>query len=421
MPLAQFAHTVDDFITGVIVQPFCHSKVVLPGGQRLLAAAIKILFLPFQIISDLHQAHAVCNKDQVPGTDPFFFAPTQHFIRDTLSGPLLKLQPGQSLCVSVQLAQAAEFGRIKAQSSDQSRLVRMQNQFPHTITGVEALVGQPRQSSLPDLLHLGKFFPYRQVFFRISDWMASYPLNQAGLAKFFSPQARQSLSIHPARLIPAIVVIAGASLDPAHFSLAVHSPEIGTDLSAAVINRTPELMPIRFAMRKNVFPVGPVRPEFSDDKPILTPLDEVSIMLLRLKIASAAQRLENNGMPTADATPLFVVVGMPRNGHLLPAEGAVADFGSAALVLVKYKIFSHGHLVSPTAPVFRQFRHLSKIFVPRVGDPLMTPLQLFFPHFSLKIEDAGVPAPFAGKIPLHHIRVFCANPANRSIILSRPF
>lgn len=227
--------------------------------------------------------------------------------------------------------------------------------------------------------------------------MASYPLNQAGLAKFFFPQARQSLSIHPTRLIPAIVVIAGASLDPAHFSLAVHSPEIGTDLSAAVVNRTPELMPIRFAMRKNVFPVGPVRPEFSDDKPILTPLDEVSIMPLRLKIASAAQRLENNGMPTADATPLFVVVGMPRNGHLLPAEGAVADLGAAALVLVKYKIFSHGHLVSPTAPVFRQFRHLSKIFVPRVGDPLMTPLQLFFPHFSLKIEDAGVSAPFAGK------------------------
>lgn len=44
VPLAQFAHTVDDFITGVIVQPFCHSKVVLPGGQRLLAAAIKYSF-----------------------------------------------------------------------------------------------------------------------------------------------------------------------------------------------------------------------------------------------------------------------------------------------------------------------------------------------------------------------------------------
>ena len=62
VPLTQFAYAVDDLITGVIVQPFCHSKIVLPGGQRLLAAAIKILFLPLQIIFDLNQAHAVCNK-----------------------------------------------------------------------------------------------------------------------------------------------------------------------------------------------------------------------------------------------------------------------------------------------------------------------------------------------------------------------
>lgn len=125
VPLPQFAHAVDDFITGVIVQPFCHSKIVLPCNQCLTAAAIKILFLPFQIISDLHQTHSVCDKHQIPGADPFFFAPAQHFIRDTLSGPLLKLQPGQSLCVSVQLAQAAEFCGVQSQSADQSRLVRM--------------------------------------------------------------------------------------------------------------------------------------------------------------------------------------------------------------------------------------------------------------------------------------------------------
>ena len=109
MPLAQFSHTVDDLIAGVIVQPFRHSKIVLPGGQRLLAAAIKILFLPLQIIFDLHQAHSVCDKHQIPGADPFFFAPAQHVICNTLSGPLLKLQPGQSFCVSIHLPQAAEF------------------------------------------------------------------------------------------------------------------------------------------------------------------------------------------------------------------------------------------------------------------------------------------------------------------------
>ena len=109
VPLAQFSHTVDDLIAGVIVQPFRHSKIVLPGGQRLLAAAIKILFLPLQIIFDLHQAHSVCDKHQILGADLFLFAPAQHVVRDTLSGPLLKLQPGQSFCVSIHLPQAAEF------------------------------------------------------------------------------------------------------------------------------------------------------------------------------------------------------------------------------------------------------------------------------------------------------------------------
>ena len=233
--------------------------------------------------------------------------------------------------------------------------------------------------------------------------MASYPLNQAGLAKFFFPQAGQSLSIHPARLIPAIVVIAGASHDPAHFSLAVHSPVIRSDFSAAVINRTPDLMPIRFTIGQTVLSIGPVRPEFSDNKTILAPLDQIGIILICLEIACASQCLEHHRMPAAGTASLFVVVGMPGNRHLLPAEGAVAGFCSAALVVVKYKIFPHGHLVGPTPPIFRQFRYLSKIFVPRVGDSPMTLIQLFFSHFSLKIEDAEVSATFAGKILLHHI------------------
>ena len=109
MPLTQFAHAVDDLITGVIVQPFCHSQIVLPGGQRLPTAAIKILFLPLQIIFDLDQAHAVCNKQQIFCTDPFLLEPMQHFIGYALACLFFKLQPGQGLCVSVQLAQAAEF------------------------------------------------------------------------------------------------------------------------------------------------------------------------------------------------------------------------------------------------------------------------------------------------------------------------
>ena len=194
MPLAQFSHTVDDLIAGVIVQPFRHSKIVLPGGQRLLAAAIKILFLPFQIVFDLHQAHSVCDKHQILGADPFFFAPAQHIIRDTLSGPLLKLQPCQVFRIAIHPG-----------------LTGVQHQFPHVVAVMETLLCQPLQSSLPDLLHLGKPFPDCQVFFRISNRMASYPLGQAGLTKFFFLQAGQSLSIYPAGLITVISVIAGAS------------------------------------------------------------------------------------------------------------------------------------------------------------------------------------------------------------------
>ena len=156
-------------------------------------------------------------------------------------------------------------------------------------------------------------------------------------------------------------------------------------------------------MRQGILSVGPVRPEFPNDKSIPAPLDQISIILICLKIACAPQSLEHHRMAAADTASLFVVVGMPGNRHLLPAEGAVASFCSAALVVVKYKIFPHGHLVGPTAPVFRQFRYLSKIFVPRVGDSPMTLIQLFFSHFSLKIEDAEVSATFAGKILLHHI------------------
>ena len=101
-------------IEGLTTEELCEklyedSEIVLPGGQRLLAAAIKILFLPLQIIFDLHQAHSVCDKHQILGADLFLFAPAQHVVRDTLSGPLLKLQPGQSFCVSIHLPQAAEF------------------------------------------------------------------------------------------------------------------------------------------------------------------------------------------------------------------------------------------------------------------------------------------------------------------------
>ena len=251
--------------------------------------------------------------------------------------------------------------------------------------------------------------------------MASYPLGQAGLTKFFFLQAGQSLSIYPAGLITIISVIAGASRDPACFPLAVHPPVIGTDFAGAVINRTPELMPIGLAVRQGILSVGPVRPEFPNDKSIPAPLDQISIILICLKIACAPQSLEHHRMAAADTASLFVVVGMPGNGHLLPAEGAVTGFGSAALVMVKYKIFPHGHLVGPPFPIFWQFRHLRKILVPRVSDPLVAPFQLFVPHIPLKVENAEIATALAGKIVLNQGRIFLADPAGSVVVPARPF
>ena len=251
--------------------------------------------------------------------------------------------------------------------------------------------------------------------------MASYPLGQAGLTKFFFLQAGQSLSIYPAGLITIISVIAGASRDPACFPLAVHPPVIGTDFAGAVINRTPELMPIGLTVRQGILSVGPVRPEFPNDKSIPAPLDQISIILICLKIACASQSLEHHRMAAADTAPLFVVVGVPGNGHLFSAEGAVAGFCAAALVVVKYKIFPHSHLVGPTPPIFRQFRNLRQILVPRVGNPFVVPIQLLIPHIPLKIENAEGATALAGKIVLNQGRIFLADPAGSVVVPAMPF
>ena len=188
-----------------------------------------------------------------------------------------------------------------------------------------------------------------------------------------------------------------------------------------VINRTPELMPIRLAVWQPVLSVGPVRPEFPDNKTILAPLDQIGIILICLEIACASQCLEHHRMPAAGTASLFVVVGVPGNGHLLPAEGAVAGFCAAALVVVKYKIFPHGHLVGPTPPIFRQFRNLRQFLVPRVGNPFVVPIQLLIPHIPLKIENAEGATALAGKICLHQILVLFASPACGVVSITGPF
>ena len=126
-------------------------------------------------------------------------------------------------------------------------------------------------------------------------------------------------------------------------------------------------------------------------------------------------------MPAAGAAPFFVVIGMPGNGHLLPAEGAVACFSAAALVVVKYKIFPHGHLVGPVRPILGQFRHLGKILVPTVGNPLVALLQLLIPHIPLKVKNAEVTTALAGKIVLNQGSIFLAGPAGSVVVPARPF
>lgn len=136
--------------------------------------------------------------------------------------------------------------------------------------------------------------------------MASYPLDQTGLAEFLFPQAGQSLSIHPAGLVASISVIAGTPLDPSYLPLAVHSPVIGTDLAAAVIDRTPELMPIRLAVRQDILSIGSVYLEFPDDKTIPASLNQIGIIPVCFEVACASQGLEHYGMPAAGAAPFLL-------------------------------------------------------------------------------------------------------------------
>ena len=180
-------------------------------------------------------------------------------------------------------------------------------------------------------------------------------------------------------------------------------------------------MPIRLTVRQGILSISSVCPEFPDNKTILAPLDQIGIILICLEIACASQCLEHHRMPAAGTAPLFVVVGVPGNGHLLPAEGAVAGFCAAALVMVKYKIFPHGHLVGPPFPIFWQFRHLRQIPVPRVSDPLVAPFQLFVPHIPLKVENAEIATALAGKIVLNQGRIFLADPASSVVVPARPF
>lgn len=112
MPLTQFTRTIDNFIAGVDMQTLCHSKVVLPCGQRLPTTSVKIRLLFLQIVSDLNRTHAVRDEQNIFGADPFFFKPAKQFIRYALIGPLFKLQPCQVFRIAIYLPQTAEFGAV---------------------------------------------------------------------------------------------------------------------------------------------------------------------------------------------------------------------------------------------------------------------------------------------------------------------
>ena len=179
-------------------------------------------------------------------------------------------------------------------------------------------------------------------------------------------------------------------------------------------------MPVRLSRGQTVFPVSPLCPEFTENKAILAPLNQISIVLFCPNIPGAPQGFEYNGMPAAGTASFLIVIWMPGYRDLFPTKGTITVLGSAAFIAIEDEIFPHSHLINPAHPILGQFRHLSQILIPRAGNSFMPLLQLFVPYISLKIKDTEITAAFPTKIVLYYGSIFLTGPAGGIIVSPRP-
>lgn len=135
-----------------------------------------------------------------------------------------------------------------------------------------------------------------------------------------SVPCRKALAIDPACLIATVTIVAGITGNPACFPLAIHAPIVRAYFSTAVINRTAKLMPVRLSRGQTVFPVSPLCPEFTENKAILAPLNQISIVLFCPNIPGAPQGFEYNGMPAAGTASFLIVIWMPGYRDLFPTK-----------------------------------------------------------------------------------------------------
>lgn len=156
--------------------------------------------------------------------------------------------------------------------------------------------------------------------FRISHRMGAYPLHKASAEQLLLFHAGKALAIDPACLIATVTIVAGITGNPACFPLAIHAPIVRAYFSTAVINRTAKLMPVRLSRGQTVFPVSPLCPEFTENKAILAPLNQISIVLFCPNIPGAPQGFEYNGMPAAGTASFLIVIWMPGYRDLFPTK-----------------------------------------------------------------------------------------------------
>ena len=256
--------------------------------------SVKIRLLFLQIVSDLNRTHAVRDEQNIFGADPFFFKPAKQFIRYALIGPLFKLQPCQSSVSPLSAADGGIWGRlIPMLESVASHLDRVS--VPAQNHNVQSILLSASASLLPNLLHLRHPLPNSQILFRISHRMGAYPLHKASAEQLLLFHAGKALAIDPACLIATVTIVAGITGNPACFPLAIHAPIVRAYFSTAVINRTAKLMPVRLSRGQTVFPVSPLCPEFTENKAILAPLNQISIVLFCPNIPGAPRALNTMG------------------------------------------------------------------------------------------------------------------------------
>ena len=207
----------------------------------------------------------------------------------------------------------------------------------------------------------------------------------------------------------------GASGNPAHISLFIQTPIVGSWFSFPVINRAPDFLTIKLGVWKAFFPICPVSLKFTNYKAVFASLDQVGKMFFCLHIPRSSIGFEYYRMPAANTAALLIVMGMYFDRHFLFAVGTVTCFGAALFIVVVNVILQNGNLIHPAAPVLWKLRHLFHILIPWVSFPPVPLFELFITHIPLKLPDCLYRFFIDVQICLYRCLIFIADPVGFGI------